>query len=124
MDPNVFKHPAVILAKIRDAIAPSLAAAGYALDGRNKPSKPAHLYIDYSRGDDIFRLSWDRRESNQFIGLVAEFTREPDLLETVVKKDLSYIAKLPRGEKTTAEIQMQIDTIAESINNYLNALPY
>ena len=53
-DPSPFKHPAIILAKIRDAIEPSLAAAGFKFDGRNKPRTPVYLYLDYSRGDELF----------------------------------------------------------------------
>jgi hypothetical protein len=43
MDPNPFKHPAIILAKIRTAIEPSLLAAGFQFNGRNKPSRPIYL---------------------------------------------------------------------------------
>ena len=78
MDPNPFKHPAVILARLRIAIEPSLSAAGFQFDGRNKPEAPVHLYLDYSRGDELFRLSWDKRERSGFIGFVAEMLREPE----------------------------------------------
>jgi len=121
-DANLLKHPAMMLARIRDAVAPSLAAAGFEFDGRNKPPEPVHLYLDYSRGQNLFRLSWDRRDSNRFIGFIAEFILEPDVLETVVSKDLSDIAELPRS-KAIAEIQMQIDEIAKSINNFLKVMP-
>ncbi len=121
MDPNPFKHPAIMLARIRDAIAPSLAAAGFKLVGRNKPPTSVHLYIDYSRGNDLFRLSWDRRDSNQFIGFVAEFIHEPDILESIISMDLSYISKLPHAA-VTPEVQTQIDAIAKSINIYLKGL--
>lgn len=38
VDPNPFKHPAIILAKVRANLEPSLLAAGFRFDGRNKPS--------------------------------------------------------------------------------------
>jgi hypothetical protein len=121
MDPNPFKHPAIILAKIRDGVESSLSDAGFQFDGRNKPTRPVHLYLDYSRGNELFRLAWDRRDSNQFIGIVAELIREPDELISVVSTDLRYIAKLPR-DAATAEIQMQIEVMTQTINQYLEAL--
>lgn len=121
MDPNPFKHPAIILAKIRAGIESSLSDAGFQFDGRNKPTRPVHLYLDYSRGDELFRLSWDRRDSNRFIGIVAELIREPDELNSVVSADLSYTAKLPR-DAATAQIQLKIETITKSINEYLKGL--
>jgi hypothetical protein len=118
MDPNPFKHPAIILAKIRDGVESSLSDAGFQFDGRNKPTRPVHLYLDYSRGNELFRLAWDRRDSNQFIGIVAELIREPDELISVVSTELSYTAKLPPNA-ATAQIQLQIETITTTINEYL-----
>ena len=121
MDPNPFKHPAIILAKIRTAIEPSLLAAGFRFDGRNKPSKPLHLYLDYSRQGELFRLSWDRRDSNRFIGFTADVVGESEGSKTFAKADLSGLAKLPKS-KTTAEVQMRIDLFVEAVNAFLNNL--
>ena len=121
MDPNPFKHPAVMLAKIRDAIAPNLAAAGFVLEGRNKPERPVHLYIDYSRGNELFRLSFDRRESERFIGFIAEFMLEPDRLETLTSSDLSSIGKLPRNT-IAIELEQELEKFADSINQCLRGL--
>ena len=118
MDPNPYKHPAIILAKIRTAIEPSLQAAGFHFDGRNKPARPIYLYIDYFRNDQCFRLSWDRRDDKSFIGLVAEIIHEPDLLMTIAKVDFSGMAKTPR-KGTAAEVQMRITPFVDAINAYL-----
>jgi hypothetical protein len=122
MDPNPFKYPAIILAKIRAAIEPSLSAAGFHFDGRNKPSRPIYLYLDYSRPGELFRLSWDRRDSNHFIGFTAEIMNEPQGCRRIAAADLSGIAKLPNVE-ATAEVQMKIDLFVDAINAFLNNLP-
>jgi len=121
MDPNPFKHPAIILARIHEAIEPSLAAAGFKFDGRNKPPAPVYLFIDYSRGNDLFRLTWDRRDSDRFIGFVAELIHEPDNIESITSGDLSYIGKLPRDARN-AEIQTTVDTFADSVRKCLDGL--
>jgi len=121
MDPNRFKHPAIILATIRSAVEPSLLAAGFQFDGRNKPDKPLHLYVDYARKDQLFRLAWDRRDSNRFIGIIAEIIQEPDQLITIAEMKLSELARVPRDQITT-EIQKRIDPFAETVKEYLRNL--
>jgi hypothetical protein len=121
MDPNPFKHPAIILAKTRDAIEPSLDAAGFSFDTRNKPPVPIYLYLDYTRSDGLFRLSWDRRDSNNFIGFVAELILESDGNDSVTSWDLSYTAKLPR-ESMTVEIEAQIASFADSVKKRFDEL--
>lgn len=122
MDPNPFKYPAIILAKIRTAIEPSLLAAGFQFNGRNKPSRPIYLYLDYSRPAELFRLSWDRRDSNRFIGFTAEVIDEPQGCKTIASTDLSGIAKLPKN-RTNEEIRIRIDSFVEAVNAFMNGLP-
>jgi hypothetical protein len=122
VDPNPFKHPAIILARIRKAVEPSLLAAGFEFNGRNKPNRPIYLYLDYSRPGELFRLSWDRRDSNRFIGFTAEVTDEPHGCKAVVTTDLSGIAKLPKS-RVSAEVQIRIDSFVQTVNAFLNDLP-
>jgi hypothetical protein len=121
MDPNPFKHPAIILAKVRSAVEPSLSAAGFHYEGRNKPSKPIYLYLDYARQGDLFRLSWDRRDSDRFIGFTAELAFERNGYTTIASSDLSGIAKVPKT-RTTAEVQTRIDSFAKAVNAFLSNL--
>ena len=121
-DPNPFKHPAIILARLRTAIEPALSAAGFRFEGRNKPGRPIYLYLDYSRQGELFRLSWDRQDSNCFIGFTAELVPESGECKKIASDDLSYIGKLPRNA-ATAEIQMLIDSFVKAINAFLNSLP-
>ena len=62
MDPNPIKHQAVLLAHIRDAIEPSLIAASFHFDARNKPpaSHGYSLWIDYVRDGETFSIRFDR----------------------------------------------------------------
>jgi hypothetical protein len=62
VDPNPIKHPAVLLAQVRAAIEPTLLAARFRFEGRNDPRHdhgPPHLWIDYSRGEEVASLRWD-----------------------------------------------------------------
>lgn len=122
MDPNPFKHPAIVLARIRKAVEPSLIAAGFQFDGRNKPERPVHLYLDYSRPGELFRLAWDRRDSNRFIGVTAELLDAAERSTTIAAVDMSRSVKLP-ASRNTAEIQTKIDSIVEDIIGFLRKLP-
>lgn len=121
MDPNPFKHPAILLARLRSAIEPSLSAAGFRFEGRNKPAQPVYLYLDYARQGQMFRLAWDTRDSDHFLGLIAELVSEPEGYATIAKCDLSSIARLPRNQ-TTAEIQNRMDLFARTVNEYLSGM--
>src|SRR5437016_1890526 len=96
MDPNPIKHPAVLLARTRRAVEPLLVGKGFRFEGRNKPERPLFLYIDYARGADVLRISWDRRKSNQFIGLVAELTTEQGSHLVIAETDFTDNTALRR----------------------------
>lgn len=98
-----------------------LSAAGFRFEERNKPSKPAYLYLDYARQGQSFRLSWDRRDSNRFLGLVAELADDSEDYTTIAKCDFSGIAQLPK-DRITAEVQNRMDSFAETVNAYLRNL--
>jgi len=121
MDPNPFKHPAILLAGIRKAIEPSLFSAGFQFDGRNKPDKPLYLYLDYSRPGELFRLSWDRRDSNRFIGLTAEILGDSEQPTTISTISLSGVAHLPKHE-VTAAVQMRMDSFVGAVKAFLNKM--
>ncbi len=72
MDPNPIKHPAVLLARVRDSIEPTLLNAGFQFDSRNSPRDPGrtHLWIDYVRGDDFIGLRWDRWQKTLSLELI------------------------------------------------------
>jgi class 3 adenylate cyclase len=118
MDPNSFKHPAIILARLRSAIEPSLSAAGFRFEGRNKPSRPIYLYLDYASQDQMFRLSWDRRDSDRLLGLIAEVGTDSEGYVTIAKCDLSAVAWLPK-KRVTAEVQDRMDLFVRTVNEYL-----
>jgi hypothetical protein len=122
MDPNPFKHPAIVLAKLRKAIEPSLLGAGFHFDGRNKPDRPLYLYLDFSRQGELFRLSWDRRDSNRFLGISAELLGDRGDYKLIRAVDMSSVATVPRN-RTTAEIQVRIDKFVEAVIDFLNNLP-
>ena len=116
MDPFPIKHPAVALAKIHEALQPSLKAAGFQFDGRNNYS-PTYLYIDYARGSDLFRVAWDRRcrgEIDQFIGFVAEILLEDEQLETIRSHNAAELSKHSR-DKLAREFSKLIADFTDAV---------
>jgi hypothetical protein len=118
MDPNRYKHPSILLADVRSALEPSLEAAGYVFDHRNKPHKPIYLHIDYRRGEEVFRISWDRRNSDDFIGVVAEVFSTPDQGVTVARMDFASVAER-RKDELQAEIRSRMQSFVDEVNTYL-----
>ena len=122
MDPHPYKHPAIMLARIREALEPSILAAGFRFEVRNNPQRPVHLFLDYVRGRDCFRIAWDRRESDTFIGFTAELIQEPDCLVTVVATDLTGVGPMP-SRQLTAEITRRLDLFVLGVRRVLDDLP-
>lgn len=120
MDPNPIKHPAVMLARVRDAVEPALLAAGFKLQGRNKPERPVYLFIDYTDGARVFHLAWDRRHDSVFKGLLAELIEEPDRITTVASEDFAD-AELVRSQGS-AKFQECIVSFAAAVNAFLEKL--
>lgn len=119
MDPNPYKHEAIFLAKVRDEIEPWLQAAGFQFHSRNKPDRPIFLYIDYTRNDVVFRLSWDRRNDSVFIGLTAEIIKEPDYLLTIAKINFAEIAMTTPRRAVTTAIDARIGPFVQNVQAYL-----
>jgi hypothetical protein len=120
MDPNPFKHPAIMLATLRAAIEPSLSAAGFRFDGRNdpRPGPSNYLFLDYARGNEIIRVAWDRRDSNRFIGFTAEFLYETGVNAVVATEALNGLSEIQKQGVTSA-IQAHIDAFAKTVNDFL-----
>jgi hypothetical protein len=118
MDPNPFKHPAVVLARLRDGIEPALFAAGFSFDGRNKPDRPFYLFLDYARGDTLFRLARDRRDNSDSFGFVAELMEPPDRYVSIAILDCRDLADWPPAS-LSAEIQVRMDAFVATVNSFL-----
>lgn len=118
MDPIPIKHPGVLLARIRKAIEPRLLAVGFKCDGRNNPSLPVYIYIDYSRPGQLLRIAWDRRDGDSFIGLTAETIGESGDLQEVARVDLSRLGAVSRIQ-AAAELGKEIDAFVRSIKDYI-----
>jgi hypothetical protein len=112
MDPNPIKHEAVLLAYVRDSIEPSLIAAGFHFDSRNKP--PANhghsLWIGYSRGSQTLSVRFDR--------WIARLAAE--LLDN--RGDVRIVAEVhfdrPRSH---SELMRQVDPFIEQVRTFLEA---
>jgi hypothetical protein len=109
-DPNPYKNPGLLLAKVRSDIEPKLLSAGYRLVGRSRRRSGRAKFIDYGRSEDLFTLSWDQHEAR----LAAE-------LLTGGGTDLREIAAAGfSGVRTTPDIEARLAPFMASIHGYLD----
>lgn len=87
MDPKPIKHPAVLLARIRDRIEPSLMAAGFQFHSRNKPFGYGSRWLDYMNAGDTISIRWDRR----LVSIVAEMLDRSGRVELLAKAKLDRV---------------------------------
>ncbi len=66
-------------------------------------------------------MAWDRRDSDRFLGITAEFLNAAEGYRPIAAVDLSGIAELPRQSQTT-EVQLRIDAFVETVNGFLSKL--
>lgn len=67
-DPHPIKHLGGLMKRVRLALEPALAAAGFSFDARNRPRGDESMWIDYQRPGLVLRVLFDRRRAS----LVAE----------------------------------------------------
>jgi Probable zinc-ribbon domain len=108
-DPNPYKNPGLLLAKVRSEIEPQLLSRGYRLAGRNSRSAPRRLFIDYSQAEDLLTFSWDQHHAR----LTADFLSpgEPKV-RTIATADFS-------GATSTAEIDARLGVFLASVVRFL-----
>jgi hypothetical protein len=109
-DPNPYKNPGLLLAMIRREIEPRLLAAGYRLAGRVPRGGPRYRFIDYSRSEDVFTLSWDHHHAR----LAAE-------LLPARGSDLRLVAAAEfSGVRSTSEIEARLVPFMVSLGAFLD----
>jgi hypothetical protein len=108
MDPNPIKHPAVLLARARDAIAPLLKEAGFRFDTRNNPRDRGreNLWIDWMRRDEILSLRWDRHKAV----LSLEFVKTSDVVQTIASVCTS-------GVRSSEELSELLNRFVAQVQN-------
>jgi hypothetical protein len=70
MDPNPIKHPAVLIAHIRDELEPALKASGFRYSGRNNVAYGGSRWIDYTNDAMTLSIRFDHQPER--IRLIAE----------------------------------------------------
>jgi hypothetical protein len=104
MDPNPIKHPAVVIAHIRDAIEPSIIGAGFCFDSRNSPPADGNsLWIDYARAGDTLSIRFDH-----YAGLTAELLDAGGRVTVLANVHLD-------GVRSTDELMSRMARFSESI---------
>jgi hypothetical protein len=71
-DPNPYKNPGLLIAKIRSEIEPKLLSAGYRLVDRSQHGVQRILFLEYARSDGLFVLSWDQHAAQMTARLLTE----------------------------------------------------
>lgn len=109
-DPNPYKNPGLLLAKIRSELEPALASAGYRLAGRNSRGARRRLFADYQRADELLTLSWDQHH-----GRIAA------LLLTASGSDLTLIATAEfSGARSTSDIEARLAPFMAVVRTFLD----
>ncbi len=111
-DPNPYKNPGLLFAKVRSEIEPELLSAGYRPSGRNKRDARCTLFIDYSRSDDVFTLSWDQHQARLTAELLT--TRGADL-RTIATAAFS-------GVRSTSDIEARLAPFMAAVRSFLDGL--
>jgi hypothetical protein len=111
-DPNPYKSPRLLLSKIRSDIEPKLLSAGYRPVARKLPGERRAPFIDYSRSDDLFSVSWDRHEGR----LAAELlTDGGTALRAIAAAEFS-------GVRSTSDIEDRLAPFMASVRSFLDSL--
>jgi hypothetical protein len=111
-DPNPYKNPELLLAKIRSDIEPKMLLAGYRPVGRNKRGARRALFLDYSRSDGLFTLSWDQHEARLAAELLTEGEAE---LRVIATAEFS-------GVRSTSDIEDRLAAFMAPVRSFLEGL--
>jgi hypothetical protein len=111
-DPNPYKNPELLLARIRSDLEPEIQLAGYRLIGRNKRGARRALFLDYSRSDGLFTLSWDQHEARLVAELLTEGQAE---LQVVATAEFS-------GVRSTSDIEDRLAAFIAPLRSFLGGL--
>jgi hypothetical protein len=116
-DPNPYKNPGLLLAKIRVDIEPKLLSAGYRLVGRSRRRSGRAKFIDYGRSEDLFTLSWDQHEAR----LTAELlTGGGTDLREIAAAEFSGVQTIRRARSAHPDIEGRLAPFMASVHSFLD----
>jgi hypothetical protein len=111
-DPNPYKNPGLLLARLRREIEPRLLSVGYQRVGRNPRGARHTLFVDYTRCNEQFTLSWDQHRAR----LTARRL-------TAGGADVEEIAKAEfDGVMSTSDIEARLAPFKVSVGRFLDAI--
>ena len=109
-DPNPYKSPGHLFARVPRELEPRLLAAGYRCAGRNSRFERQTLFVDYLRSDEQFTLAWDQHQAR----LTARRL-------TVEGADFEEIARAEfDGVRSTGEIEARLEPFLVSVGRFLD----
>lgn len=71
-DPNRYRSPGLLLARLRSELEPGLGAAGFEPAGRNPRHARRHRFLQYARPGELFSLTWDQYRARLTAELIVE----------------------------------------------------
>jgi hypothetical protein len=89
-----------------------LLAAGYRLSGKNSRTAKHRLFIDYSRSEELFTLSWDWHHKTITAELLAAGGAE---LKVIATAELA-------GVRSTSDIDARLAPFRAALGNFVNGL--
>ena len=110
----------MILARLRAAVEPSLFAAGFRFEGRNK-SRAALPLPGLLPPKRIISIGLGPTRQRPLPGHYRRIPKRSEGYRPIAAVDLSGIAELPRQSQTT-EVQLRIDAFVETVNGFLSKL--
>jgi hypothetical protein len=110
-DPKPYMNPGLVLRKIGSEIESKLRSAGYRPIYRNRNHSRHVMFIEYSRLDDVFTISWNQR----YARLAAEFTAGAAEPRDVATAELS-------GARSSADIDVRLGPFMSVVRGFLDGL--
>lgn len=112
MDPNPYKNPGLLIAKIRVEIEPDLLAAGFRPAGRSRRDARRALFVDYARSEDLFTVSWDQHEARLAAVLITDGGAD---LREIAAAEFS-------GVRSTSDVEARLSPFMASVRSFLASL--
>jgi hypothetical protein len=111
-DPHPIKHLGGLLKRVRLVLKPALAAAGFALEKRNRPRGDEAMWIDYERSGLVLRVLFDPRQAS----LLAECLESDADCRSIASTSLV-------GMRSSSDLRERIAAFCSPVIAFLEELP-
>lgn len=114
MDPNPIKHTGAMMKKIRLALEPALAAAGFEFDVRNKPHHMGDpVWLDYARPSMLLRIEYEQRNTATLTAAILDESAGHRIV----------VATSMNESRSPKEVLERMDRFIAGVVAFLSSLP-